>query len=111
MEIYIKLKDVADLLNRLYNEPEYQHTDETYYAGICAVKSELASLSTIEFESHKKAEWRLINKSMLGTDYQCSHCGCWAPESNSGHYDKLTNFCSSCGALMIESKTLDLKKY
>ena len=40
MEIYVKLKDVEELLNKLYNEPGYQHTGETFYAGICAVKSD-----------------------------------------------------------------------
>lgn len=103
METYVKLKDVADLLNRLYNEPEYQHTGETYYAGICAVKSALTNLSVTEFEASERAEWQLVNKSIFGADYKCSHCDSWASESNSGHYDKLTNFCSNCGALVIEN--------
>lgn len=104
METYVKLKDVEELLDKLYNEPEYQHTGETYYAGICAVRSDLDTLTAIEFEPRKKTKWRLMNKSMFGADYQCSHCGCWALESNSGHYNKLTNFCSTCGAIMVGGK-------
>ena len=101
MEIYVKLKDVEELLNKLYDEPGYQHTGETFYAGICAVKSDLDTLSTLEYEPRTKATWRLMDRGMFGADYQCSHCGCWAPESNSGHYDKLTNFCPVCGAIVV----------
>ena len=48
MDKYVKLEDLNNLLDKLYKEPEYQHTDETYYAGICAVQCELDSLPTIE---------------------------------------------------------------
>ena len=47
MEKYVKLKDLSDLLDRLYKEPEYQHNGETYYAGICAVQCELDLLPTV----------------------------------------------------------------
>lgn len=53
MDKYVKLEDLNNLLDKLYKEPEYQHTGETYYAGICAVQCELDSLPTIEMTTVK----------------------------------------------------------
>lgn len=47
---YVKLEDVKALINRLFNEPKYQHNGETYYAGIAAVDMELDTLSVIEVD-------------------------------------------------------------
>lgn len=48
MEEYIKLKDLEELLASLYQEPEYQHTGETYYAGICAVSDAVTDIPTTQ---------------------------------------------------------------
>lgn len=45
-------------------------------------------------------KWIPRNKSLLGSDYHCSICDNIANESNSGHYDRLTHYCSNCGARM-----------
>lgn len=45
-----------------------------------------------------EGEWKLVKKALFGNDYVCSLCGEHAPESNCGHYDNLTNYCSKCGA-------------
>lgn len=58
MEKYVKLKDIDNLLDRLYREPRYQHEGETYYAGICAVGSSLPLLPTIELEDTESGSWR-----------------------------------------------------
>lgn len=50
METYVKLADIKALLKQLYNEPEYQHEGETFYAGICAVEDELDNLSSIKLD-------------------------------------------------------------
>lgn len=57
MEKYVKLEDVKALINKLFNEPPYQHTGETYYAGVAAVDMELSVLPTVDI-----------------TEF-CSHCG------------------------------------
>lgn len=102
MEKYIKINDLKELLNRLSAEPAYQHEDEDFYSGVCAVECALDSIPTIEFEPHKHAYWQLKDKGVFGADYICSHCGCWAPESNSGRCDALTSFCSTCGSFMVQ---------
>lgn len=33
----VELDQVKKLISRLYNEPEYLHKGETYYAGLCAL--------------------------------------------------------------------------
>lgn len=62
MDKYVKLSDLNNLLDKLYKEPEYQHTGETYYEGICAVQCELDSLSAIEMraidDNTGKVVWR-----------------------------------------------------
>lgn len=45
-----------------------------------------------------EGEWKLVKKALFGNDYVCPFCGEHAPESNCGHYDNLTNYCSKCGA-------------
>lgn len=45
---YVKLEDIRALLDKLNNEPQYQHAGETYYAGIAAVDMELDTLPTID---------------------------------------------------------------
>lgn len=45
-----------------------------------------------------EGEWKLVKKALFGNDYACPFCGEYAPESNCGHYDNLTNYCSKCGA-------------
>lgn len=98
---YVKLEEVRALLNRLNNEPQYQHTGETYYAGIAAVDMELDSLNTIELEEQSPyAEWVPEKESFLGSDYRCSACGRLADEGNSGHFNILTTFCKNCGRKM-----------
>ena len=97
MEKYIKLSDVAKALKDLYNEPEYYHEGETFYAGICAVEDAIAELSTTDIDDHQCAEWLVINKGLFGSDYACSNCGTKALEGNRGHYDILTAYCSNCG--------------
>lgn len=100
MEKFIKLSDVEALLSKLSSEPVYQHEDEDFYVGVSTVSTEIGSIKTVEFAPRTIAYWRLRNKGMFGADYACSQCGCWAQESNSGHYDTLTNFCPICGAIM-----------
>lgn len=102
MEKYIKLSDVKDILSKLIHEPRYQHEDEDFYSGVCAVDCELSELQTIDLEEPKLvATWKLSYKGLLGSDYICSNCGCPAQEGNTGHYDRLTDFCRDCGAKMI----------
>ena len=101
MEKYVKLEDVRALIKKLYNEPQYQHTGETYYAGVAAMDMELDSLPTVEVtESVLEAEWVTEYEGFLGADYRCSNCGKYADEGNSGHYDVLTEFCKNCGYKM-----------
>ncbi len=48
-------------------------------------------------------KWEVVHKGLLGNDYVCSLCG--EPASvgdNCGHFDRLTNYCSKCGAKMKE---------
>ena len=98
---YVKFEDIRALLDKLNNEPQYQHTGETYYAGIAAVDMELDTLPTIEVEeSSPYAEWIPEGKSFLGIDYRCSGCGKLADEGNSGHFNILTAFCKNCGRKM-----------
>lgn len=98
---YVKLEDIRALLDKLNNEPQYQHAGETYYAGIAAVDMELDTLPTTEIEeSSPYAEWIPEGKSFLGINYRCSGCGKLADEGNSGHFNILTAFCKNCGRKM-----------
>ena len=53
------------------------------------------------------SEWKISKKGLLGSDYVCSLCSEPALEGNCGHYDKLTNYCSKCGAKMKETSHED----
>ena len=98
---YVKLEDIRALLDKLNNEPQYQHAGETYYAGIAAVDMELDTLPTVEVdELSPYAEWIPEGKSFLGINYRCSGCGKLADEGNSGHFNILTTFCKNCGRKM-----------
>ena len=101
MEKYVKLEDVKALLNKLANEPRYQHEDEDYYVGIATVGQELDSLYTVELaEQAFEAERVPQYEGFLGADYSCSNCSKYADEGNSGHHDILTTFCKNCGRKM-----------
>ena len=104
MEKYVKLSDIEKIIEKLIHEPAYQHEDEDFYSGVCAVESGLTELSTIEVEEPKlTATWIPTYEGFLGSDYQCSNCGDLAEEGNTGHYNKLTEYCPHCGAKMLEN--------
>ena len=48
MPEYIERESVEKIIKKLYQEPEYQHTDEDFYAGVCAVAGGLATLPTAD---------------------------------------------------------------
>lgn len=50
MEKYIKLSDIEELLEKLYDEPGYWHTGETFYAGISAVQQAIKDLPVMQVE-------------------------------------------------------------
>lgn len=91
MEEYIKLKDLEELLASLYQEPEYQHNGETYYAGISAVQIDISSLPTIQIP--ESAQWLPYSHTMM----ECSACG---RHTTIHRY----RYCPYCGAPMKGSK-------
>ena len=91
MEEYIKLKDLKELLADLYQEPEYQHAEETYYAGISAVQIDLERLPTIQIP--ESAEWLPYSHTMM----ECSAC----KRHTAIHRYR---YCPHCGAYMKGSK-------
>ena len=101
MEKYVKLSDIEKIIEKLIHEPAYQHEGEDFYSGVCAVESGLSGLQTIDLEEpNMVATWKLSYKGLLGSAYICSNCGCTAQESNTGHFDRLTEYCHDCGAKM-----------
>ena len=91
MEEYIKLKDIKDLLADLYQEPEYQHTGETYYAGISEVGMAVLDISTMQIP--EPAEWLPYSHTMM----ECSAC----KRHTAIHRYR---YCPYCGAYMKGSK-------
>ena len=101
MEKYVKLSDVKEVIKKLVREPRYQHEDEDFYSGVCAVDCEVSELQVTYMESPPTAIWVSAHKGFMDNDYRCSNCGTWADEGNSGHYSVLTEFCKGCGHKMI----------
>lgn len=91
MEEYIKLKDLKELLADLYQEPEYQHTGETYFAGICAVSDAVTDIPTTQIP--ESAQWLPYSHTMM----ECSACG----RHTAIHRYR---YCPHCGAYMKGSK-------
>lgn len=91
MEEYIKLKDLEELLASLYQEPEYQHNGETYYAGICAVSDAVTDIPTTQIP--ESAQWLPYSHTMM----ECSACG----RHTAIHRYR---YCPYCGAPMKGSK-------
>jgi hypothetical protein len=50
MEKYVKLSDLEKIIEKLTREPYYQHEDEDFYTGVCAVDGEIMCLPKYEFE-------------------------------------------------------------
>ena len=84
----VELDQVKKLISRLYNEPEYLHKGETYYAGLCALDLELNTLPTVQIKQGKPL--RVLEgpcnakrfficsccaKKIDSTDKWCKHCG------------------------------------
>ena len=102
MEKYVKLKDVKEMLKKLWTEPAYQHEDEDFFCGVHAVDGEIDFLPTIEIkEPGVTAVWRRKFVGFLSSDYVCSNCESPAEEGNTGHHDYLTLYCNHCGAKMV----------
>ena len=103
MEKYIKLKDVNDLLMKMYREPRYQHEDEDYYSGISQVAGMLVGIETVELEEPKEGKWlERIEKLVWCEDdvevyYDCSCCGT--------HNFDTTPYCPVCGTKMSFEET------
>jgi rubrerythrin len=101
MEKYVKLEDVKALLNKLNNEPAYQHEDEDFYSGVCAVDCELSTLAIVEVADHTvHGKWVGRCKSGQYDDYYCSVCGTY--EEGTRNRKLLGNYCPNCGAKMIK---------
>ena len=50
MEEYVKLSEIIAVLDKLYEEPGYWHTGETFFAGICEAKSAIMDLPTVQLK-------------------------------------------------------------
>ena len=88
MEKYVKLSDIKDILNKLLQEPAYQHEGEDFYAGVCSVESELDCLTSYKI---LKGEWIMhINSDGYLNHYECSVC-----HQAQGHK---SNYCEECGS-------------
>ena len=91
MEDYIKLKDLEKVILEVYQEPEYWHTGETYYAGICAVSMAVPDIPTTQIP--EPAEWLPYSHTMM----ECSACKKHTPIHK-------YRYCPHCGAPMKGSK-------
>ncbi len=89
MARYYKEEDINEILYKLSREPAYQHDGESFYNGICTVEGELMCLTPIEIEEVKQTR-RLLH---LGHRHYCSNCGGLA---------YMENYCSLCGAKVVE---------
>jgi hypothetical protein len=54
MEEYVKLSDSIAVPDKLYEEPGYWHTRETFFAGICEAKSAIRDLPTAQLKEANK---------------------------------------------------------
>ena len=97
---YIKQEAVLDMLNRFFRELEGHETQTL----ISDIKHAALELPTIEVKPDVRAKWVATYKGLLGSDYLCSNCMELALEGNSGHYDRLTDYCPYCGTIMKEEK-------
>lgn len=92
MEKYYRVSDINEILNKLAKEPYYQHEDEDFYSGICAVEGELICLESVEHEESKVAKW--IDSDPM--KWECSNCHYKVERWNN------TLYCPTCGAKMIK---------
>lgn len=81
---YVRVKDVEDLLNKLCDEPAYQHEDEDFYVGVSAALDGIQDLPTVAI---KHGTWKPKNVPERTPDgyyywpasivamYECSECG------------------------------------
>ncbi len=107
MEKYVKLKDVNDLLMKMYREPRYQHEDEDYYSGVAQVAGMLVGIETIELEEPKEGKW--ISKywrtedDWSGFNHRSIECSVCKIEIYNG---EPTDYCPHCGADMRLEETV-----
>ena len=93
MKEYICKEDLINNINKGLNISKM---------GTAAIEimAEIEHMPAADVVEVVHGKWIPRNKSLLGSDYHCSICGNIANESNSGHYDRLTHYCSNCGARM-----------
>lgn len=109
---YIERESVEKIIKKLYQEPKYQHTDEDFYAGVCAVAGGLATLPTADVAEVKHGEWiktdNIPNKDHILVECSLCHSGHYLKkflndsngEQTYKHHCETVHFCSSCGAKM-----------
>ncbi len=114
MPEYIEREGVEKIIKKLYQEPKYHHTDEDFYAGVCAVAGGLATLPTADVAAVKHGEW-LTKEYQYGKDNEgdewvektaeqgdCAYCSLCLKDAllNGGEEYVLSNYCPNCGAKM-----------
>jgi hypothetical protein len=61
MARYYREEDIQAIIKRLIKEPAYQHEDEDFYVGVCAVEGELYSIpieNTVEIVKCSECRYR-----------------------------------------------------
>lgn len=104
MAEYIEREAVEKIINQLYQEPKYQHTDEDFYAGVCAVAGGLATLPTADVAEVKHGKWHNIKliTPWVATGI-CSACKTLSYINPDFPY---FDFCPNCGAKMDGAKNV-----
>lgn len=102
MKNYFEAEEVKKIIDKLLDEPEYQHNGETFYSGVSAVDVELLTLTPANVIKVPYGKW--LNTGSYDAHHQpiyiCSVCGKEVADT----YIKYHKYCLHCGAKMIEER-------
>lgn len=103
---YIERGQVLEIINRLSNEPYYQHNGETFYDGVSAVDLEILTIPTADVAEVKHGYWAYNeNHGAHESPYLCSEC--LADGSSDIQGEK---YCYNCGAEMSDRNGVVVEK-
>lgn len=102
----INRSELKKAIQKLEEEPDYQHEGETWQNGLCMAEILIDNAPTVDaivhtIEVRTQAEW-IEKHSDYGVYYQCSNCHKMPPNYECDYKEGAikTNYCPNCGADM-----------
>lgn len=93
---YICMKQVDEVIKKLYMEPTYQHEGEDFYVGVCTVAGNISELPVVDLQEVKRGTWCLeTDEEEPNPMFKLVVCSACEGKSNTTY-----KFCPNCGADM-----------